>query len=189
MLYVLKKENHYCHIDSKNAVNKVPHLESATKFNTIKEAEKMLKKASKKLKGFEVVGLDGEIETKVEVVNNSKEKRRKFTTTERTIIYNKNKGRCAICGRFVPYDEFTVDHIFPLSKGGSNELKNLQCTCKTCNLIKQDILPEDLMDKLTEIVLYQTKRNYNGSLRKKLNHLHKQRQKNKLVKIIQIIKK
>lgn len=185
MVYVLKKENEYCNIDKKNTVNKTPHLHNATRFNTKKEAENMLARASKKLKDFEVIGLD----EPAEVADDSKVKRKSFKTTERTIIYNKNKGRCAICGKFIPFDEFTVDHIIPLSKGGTNELKNLQCTCKTCNLIKQDILPEDLMDKLTEIVLYQMKRNYNGSLRKKINHLHKQRQKSKVSQIIKILKK
>lgn len=187
MVYVLKKENEYCNIDKKNTVNKTPHLHNATKFNTKKEAENMLIRACKKLKDFQVVEVD---ETEiVNEVTDTKVKRKSFKTTERTIIYNKNKGRCAICGRFVPFDEFTIDHIIPLSKGGTNELKNLQCTCKVCNLIKQDILPEDLMDKLTEIILYQMKRNYNGSLRKKINNLHKQRQRNKVSQIIKILKK
>lgn len=187
MVYVLKKENNYCCIDNKNTINKTPNLNKATKFSSKEQAEHMLIRACKKLKDFQVVEVD---ETEiVNEVTDTKVKRKSFKTTERTFIYNKNKGKCAICGRFVPFDEFTVDHIIPLSKGGTNELKNLQCTCKLCNLIKQDILPEDLMDKLTEIVLYQMKRNYNSSLRKKINNLHKQRQKSKVSQIIKILKK
>lgn len=186
MVYVLKKENNYCCIDNKNTVNKTQNLNKATKFGSKEQAEHMLIRACKKLKDFQVEEVN---ETEIVEDTEVKVKRKQFNTKERTIIYNRNKGRCAICGRFVPYDTFTVDHIIPLSKCGTNELKNLQCTCKTCNLIKQDILPEDLMDKLTEIVLYQMKRNYNGSLRKKINYIHKQRQKSKVSQIIKILKK
>lgn len=184
MVYILKKENNYCCIDNKNTVNKTSNLHKATKFPTKEKAEHMLIRASKKLKDFEVVILD-----ETEIVDDTKVKRKQFNTKERTAVYNKNKGRCAICGRFVPYDEFTVDHIIPLSKGGTNKLKNLQCTCKTCNLIKQDILPEDLMSKLIEIVLYQMKKNYNNSFWKEINRLNRQKQKNKILEIIKIFTK
>lgn len=185
MVYVLKKENYYCYVDNKNTINKTPNLNKATKFDSKEKAEHMLIRACKKLKDFEVVEVD---ETKIVKTTETKTKRKQFNTNERTIIYNRNKGRCAICGRFVPYDEFTVDHIIPLSKCGTNELKNLQCTCKVCNLIKQDILPDDLMGKLTEIVLYQMRRNYNDSLRKKVNHIHKQKLKRKVANIVKILK-
>ena len=81
--------------------------------------------------------------------------RKSFTAQERAAVYNKTEGHCAICGEFVPYTDFTVDHIIPLAKGGNNDLSNLQCACSVCNRIKQDILPEDLMKKLTRIMVYQ----------------------------------
>ena len=94
--------------------------------------------------------------------------RRCFSQNERTAVYNKSEGRCAICGKFVPFESFTVDHIIPLAKGGSNDMSNLQCACKTCNRIKQDILPEELMDKLTEIMLYQVTMKKNKKYKKTL---------------------
>ncbi|WP_442942665.1 HNH endonuclease [Nostoc sp.] len=35
----------------------------------------------------------------------------------------------------------TIDHYIPLSKGGSNELKNLRLACLPCNQRRGDSLP------------------------------------------------
>ena len=182
MAYVLMKNDYYCAIDDNRAISKTQDGGSAKIFNSRKEAEHILALATAKLKGFKIK----EIDVDENINESTKEKRRQFTTDERTLIYNKNKGRCAICGRFVPYDKFTIDHIIPLSKSGTNDLNNLQCTCKTCNLIKQDILPEELMDKLEEIVVYQMKKNYKRSLYKKINRIRKERRRNKVIKIIKL---
>lgn len=181
MSYILQNGTYYCFIDERNAICRTKDINLATKFDDSAKAHNKLNKATKKLKGFQVVNLDNNKETVKEL---TKVKRRQFSPTERAFIYNKNKGRCAICGRFVPYDSFTVDHIIPLAKNGTNELSNLQCTCKVCNLIKQDILPEDLMEKLTEIILYQMKKSYDDLLWRKIDYLKKQKQKRKAEYII-----
>jgi len=38
--------------------------------------------------------------------------------------------RCATCGAV---ETLTIDHIDPLSKGGSDDLDNLQLLCRSCN--------------------------------------------------------
>ncbi len=185
MAYILQNGIYYCYIDSKNAIYKTQNINLATRFSDSKKAYNILYKATKKLKGYQVINL----EKNEKADESTKINRRQFSSTKRTIIYNKNKGRCAICGKFVPYDVFTVDHIIPLAKGGNNELNNLQCTCRTCNLIKQDILPEDLMDKIIEIVLYQMRLSYNEYLWKEINHLRRQNKKKRIAKIINILSK
>lgn len=47
--------------------------------------------------------------------------------------------KCLKCGA-VEY--LTIDHIVPVSSGGSNHHANLQCLCRKCNSIKGDY-PED----------------------------------------------
>lgn len=126
------------------------------------------------------------METMQQVGDIHKVKRKQFSATERVKIYNKCKGRCDICGKFVPYDSFTVDHIIPLAKGGTNAMDNLQAACGVCNLIKQDILPEDLMTKLTEIILYQMRNSYNDMLWEKMNYLRQLERKRKIQKMIRI---
>lgn len=185
MAYILQKDVYYCYLDGKNAVCKTQNLNLATRFETQGNARALLNKASKKLKDYKIVDL----ETMQQVGDIHKIKRKQFSSTERTKIYNKSKGRCAICGKFVPYDNFTVDHIIPLAKGGSNAMDNLQVACSVCNLIKQDILPEDLMTKLTEIVLYQMKNSYNDKLWKRMNYLRQLEQKKRFINAIKRISK
>lgn len=182
MAYILQKDDYYCYLDDKHTVCKTQNLNLATRFETQSSARAILNKATKKLKDYKIV----DMETMQQVGDIHKIKRKQFSVTERVKIYNKGKGRCAICGKFVPYDSFTVDHIIPLAKGGTNAMDNLQVACSVCNLIKQDILPEDLMSKLTEIVLYQMKNSYNGRLWKRMNYLRRLEQKRKIQKIIRI---
>ena len=186
MSYVLVREvngnKYYGKLEASNAVKKVSDIEQATKFSTQEEAQKLRKYASKKLKNFKIHIIEKEVsdpapeKSKEEEVKVPEKKatvkmtsqRRCFSQNERTAVYNKSEGRCAICGKFVPFESFTVDHIIPLAKGGSNDMSNLQCACKTCNRIKQDILPEELMDKLTEIMLYQVTMKKNKKYKKTL---------------------
>lgn len=39
--------------------------------------------------------------------------------------------------------EVTIDHIIPLSKGGSETLENMQLAHEGCNQVKADLSPEE----------------------------------------------
>jgi 5-methylcytosine-specific restriction endonuclease McrA len=49
------------------------------------------------------------------------------------------KCRCTACKRTLT--KYHIDHIVPLSRGGSNWPKNLQLLCPKCNLSKHNLLP------------------------------------------------
>lgn len=57
------------------------------------------------------------------------------------------KGKCYWCNTRVGND-YHVDHVVPLSRGGSNWPSNLVIACSTCNLSKQDKLPMDFAGRL-----------------------------------------
>lgn len=68
------------------------------------------------------------------------------TAEEIASIFSKQKGLCASCSKKLfksGEKKYHVDHIKPLSKGGSNAKENLQCLCKDCNLRKHAKDPFD----------------------------------------------
>lgn len=46
--------------------------------------------------------------------------------------------RCVMCGRVVTFHEFELDHIIPLSEGGTDARTNLQVACHECHLAKSE---------------------------------------------------
>ena len=62
-----------------------------------------------------------------------------YTEIDVSEIFKSQKGKCAYCrSQLVKYH---VDHITPLSRGGSNLRSNLQVLCPTCNVKKSNTDP------------------------------------------------
>lgn len=55
-------------------------------------------------------------------------------------VLRDNDGLCGICGHRVGR-RWTIDHIIPLSKGGSHTYDNCQPAHAECNRMKADLLP------------------------------------------------
>jgi ATP adenylyltransferase len=58
----------------------------------------------------------------------------------------KRDGRCLLCGATKDDERLEVDHIVPRSKGGSNDMSNLQTLCGRCNRGKSNRDDTDLRD-------------------------------------------
>lgn len=56
-------------------------------------------------------------------------------------------GRCALCGATKDEVPLEVDHIIPRSRGGKNELSNLQVLCSRCNRAKGNKDATDFRDR------------------------------------------
>lgn len=63
-----------------------------------------------------------------------KNERSKVTPSLRYDVMRRDGFRCCICGRTASNGvELEVDHIVPISKGGSTTYNNLQTLCRECN--------------------------------------------------------
>lgn len=63
-----------------------------------------------------------------------KEERSKVTQSLRYDIMRRDGFRCRLCGRSADSGvELEVDHIIPISKGGTSSMDNLQTLCRDCN--------------------------------------------------------
>lgn len=59
---------------------------------------------------------------------------------KRCRIYLRDMGICQLCKLFVEFNEMSLDHKFPRSKGGRKDEDNLQVAHKFCNVIKGNSL-------------------------------------------------
>ncbi len=58
------------------------------------------------------------------------QKKRKMTAGKRRQIMERDNYLCVLCGTG---EELTLDHILPLSEGGTNGNSNLRVLCHACN--------------------------------------------------------
>lgn len=65
-----------------------------------------------------------------------------FTVDDLQVLYQEQSGCCAYCGINL-HHKYDVDHIHPISRGGSNWPDNLALACETCNASKSDKTPEE----------------------------------------------
>ena len=152
MGYVLTNGKYYIRISPTGATEKTLDIREARIYLTTDKAKKRLQKALGKTRGYYI--LDMETDSKYQFSHG----RIKFPRETRELIYRSADGRCALCGRKLQIDDMTLDHITPLSMGGNDTLDNIQCACKACNQFKSNILPDDFMNRITEIFMYQTRK-------------------------------
>lgn len=137
------------------AVIKVNSVEEAQDFHTVEKALMQKKKAPGKTCGFYYIDTE-------------KQSRKDLSPTERLQIYRKTEGHCYLCGEFVDYDKFEVEHRIPLAGGGTNDVDNLFCSCHICNTLKGSIAPQDFLKKVRQIYLYQLDGEYKHSAKDKI---------------------
>ncbi|MGB3653895.1 MAG: HNH endonuclease [Rivularia sp. (in: cyanobacteria)] len=71
--------------------------------------------------------------TKLNKTKPGNKRSRYIPASIRVSVLHRDKYKCVFCGRNAKQVQLEVDHIIPFSKGGSNNLNNLQTLCIDCN--------------------------------------------------------
>lgn len=62
-------------------------------------------------------------------------------------IFERDKFTCSYCGKVG--GELECDHVIPISRNGTNEYSNLTTSCKTCNRLKSNLMPDEFIAKVS----------------------------------------
>ena len=64
-----------------------------------------------------------------------------YKKSKRKTVLNRDKYTCQYCG--TKNGPFVIDHFIPISRGGSNNNRNLMTACEECDRRKGNSLPTD----------------------------------------------
>lgn len=59
----------------------------------------------------------------------------------RRVVFERDAFTCTYCGEHG--GKLECDHVFPRSRGGTDDLDNLTTACRTCNRSKRDKTPAE----------------------------------------------
>ncbi|PIQ68176.1 MAG: HNH endonuclease [Candidatus Taylorbacteria bacterium CG11_big_fil_rev_8_21_14_0_20_46_11] len=65
------------------------------------------------------------------------ELRKGISLAKRYQIMKRDNFRCVLCGQDAKEAKLVIDHIIPVTHGGTNDIVNLRTTCGACNYGKK----------------------------------------------------
>lgn len=67
------------------------------------------------------------------------------TGSHREQTYKKQEGICWYCKKLIVWEEWTLDHRIPISRGGTNQWPNKVGACTTCNHGKANMTEQEFL--------------------------------------------
>ncbi len=68
---------------------------------------------------------------------------RRSLRLNRHTVFARDGHRCQYCGRRLPTNQLSLDHVTPRSHGGGTSWENVVCACLTCNVKKGGRTPQE----------------------------------------------
>jgi diadenosine tetraphosphate (Ap4A) HIT family hydrolase len=96
-----------------------------------KEAEELIELCEQKIAEFEAKRGES-------IWNHRRRGHRPISGSIRYQVLSRARGRCELCGITNEQKMLEVDHIFPKSLGGKDDLSNYQALCYSCNAAKRN---------------------------------------------------
>ena len=96
-----------------------------------KEAEELIELCEQKIAEFEAKRGES-------IWNHRRRGHRPISGSIRYEVLSRARGRCELCGITNEQKMLEVDHIFPKSLGGKDDLSNYQALCFSCNAAKRN---------------------------------------------------
>lgn len=88
-----------------------------------------------------------------------------ISNSHKYYIYNRDKKRCFYCKKKLKYRQITLDHFYPKSKGGTEDVFNLVLACNKCNRLKGN----KVVKNYEEIIIFMFKKAYIDNMLEKGN--------------------
>lgn len=70
-------------------------------------------------------------------------KRWKTPRFRKKVLFNRDDWRCQYCGADLTWSSIEVEHVMPVSRGGSTSWTNCVAACRPCNKRKRNMTPEE----------------------------------------------
>jgi len=83
---------------------------------------------------------------------------------KRLAILLRDDFRCCFCEQLFTADKLTVDHLYPISLGGTSRPRNLVAACNSCNNDKNIKTWVAYSERIQERVKRMRRRNYTTAL-------------------------
>lgn len=64
------------------------------------------------------------------------------------VLFNRDSWRCQFCSEKLNWENITIDHVMPSSRGGATSWLNCVSACKPCNKRKANKTPEEASMRL-----------------------------------------